>query len=156
MAAYATPAQKSYIDSLLIRSGLSAHDARLPLPVSASLTTVGASVLIQFLKTLEPVAPKRVAVDAEGVYRRGNIIYRVKRSRQTGNLYAMTLNMDSTEKIFRYEKGAIYQISQSDRLTLAQAKDIGHSYGFCVVCGRLLTDERSVRQGIGPVCAKRV
>lgn len=153
--AYASTKQRSYIAALLAQAGMAENDARLPMPVTSSLTTIGASVLINFLRTITPERPT-VKIETEGVYRQGNVIFRVKRSRQTGRLYAMTLDMDGPTKTFGYAAGAIYRLAPADRLTLEQAKAIGHMYGFCVVCGKLLTDEKSVKAGIGPVCAKRV
>lgn len=33
---------------------------------------------------------------------------------------------------------------------------IGLADGVCAVCGRVLTDEKSIEQGIGPVCISRL
>jgi hypothetical protein len=41
-------------------------------------------------------------------------------------------------------------------LTLARAAEIGLKYGICCVCGRSLTEEKSLKTGIGPVCAKNL
>lgn len=38
-------------------------------------------------------------------------------------------------------------------LTLDEAKTFGRMYGFCMRCGRTLTDEGSIAAGIGPICA---
>jgi hypothetical protein len=38
-------------------------------------------------------------------------------------------------------------------MPLAEAMAFGKMYGFCVRCGRTLTDEGSIAAGIGPVCA---
>ena len=57
---------------------------------------------------------------------------------------------------FEYDKGAIYKLTAGDRMTLEQAKLFGVETGLCCVCGILLTDPKSVANGIGPVCAKRV
>jgi hypothetical protein len=37
----------------------------------------------------------------------------------------------------------------------AEAKTLGSLYGFCVRCGATLTDDASIKAGIGPICAKR-
>lgn len=42
---------------------------------------------------------------------------------------------------------------QAERMTLEEAKTFGALYGFCVRCGKTLTDEGSIAAGIGPVCA---
>ena len=41
------------------------------------------------------------------------------------------------------------------RMTLEEAQEFGRLYGFCCVCGAILTDETSIENGIGPVCGKR-
>jgi hypothetical protein len=34
------------------------------------------------------------------------------------------------------------------------AAQMGRTVGYCVICGRFLTDAESVAKGIGPVCEK--
>jgi len=107
-------------------------------------------------------AAKRAVQDADttprpqaaGVYRDDSGVYRVVKSRQSGNLYAKKLNLKTGG--FDYASGAIYRLRETHRLTLEQAKAIGQETGICIVCGAFLTDPKSVERGIGPVCAKRV
>jgi hypothetical protein len=121
-----------------------------------ALTSAEASALIGSLLD----APRKSGgsfeqVTKEGVYQTADgEIYRVQTSRQSGNLYAKRL--DIFDGGFIYEQGAIRKLRPSDRLSVEQAKALGVQYGFCVVCGLLLTDPKSVEQGIGPVCIKRV
>lgn len=124
----------------------------------ASLSSAEASALIgQLLQ-----APRKSStstsyerITEEGVYQNAEgDIFRVQRSRESGNLYAKRL--DIFEGGFVYEAGLLRKITPSDRLGVEQAKALGVQYGFCVVCGILLTDPKSVEQGIGPVCIKRV
>jgi len=107
-----------------------------------------------------PAAPVQTNPVAEqGMYAKvdpsdfGLDIFRVKLS-QAGRLYALRLNTLTGE--FEYDRGAIKSLSADDRLTVEQAVAFGHTYGRCIVCGRDLTDPKSVAQGIGPVCIKRV
>lgn len=44
--------------------------------------------------------------------------------------------------------------AQNDPLAAAAA--YGHETGSCSVCGRLLTDPKSIELGIGPICADRM
>ena len=81
-------------------------------------------------------------------------IYRVRRSRTSGNLYAMAL--DPLSGAFAYARGAIYALTPTHRLTASEAAMVGQAWGMCVVCGAALTDPVSVARGIGPVCAKRI
>jgi hypothetical protein len=80
-------------------------------------------------------------------------IFKVQRSRESGNLYAKRLDLIEG---FIYEAGAIRNLKPSDRMTLDDAKAFGVQYGICCVCGALLTNEVSVAEGIGPVCGGRV
>lgn len=118
----------------------------------ANLTSAEASDLISLLLR----SPMRNAgVEEVGMYRVANgDIYRVHQSRETGNLYAKKLDVISNS--FEYEQGAIRRLKASDKMTLEQAKAWGMETGICCVCGAFLTDERSVAEGIGPVCAGRV
>ena len=42
------------------------------------------------------------------------------------------------------------------RMSLDEAKAFGAIYGFCVRCGRTLTDDASIAAGIGPICAEQM
>ena len=55
---------------------------------------------------------------------------------------------------FVYEKGAVYDIRLSDRMSLERAKELITLYGCCIACNRHLKAAKSVEQGIGPVCIK--
>ena len=122
----------------------------------ASLSSAEASALIgQLLNAPRKSGATFERVSEEGMYQNAEgEIYRVQRSRESGNLYAKRL--DVFEGGFVYEQGAIRKVKPSDRLSVEQAKALGVQYGFCIVCGQLLTDPKSVEQGIGPVCIKRV
>ena len=122
----------------------------------ATLTSVQASSLIETLMG----SPRKSGVSFERITEEGMYqnaagdIFRVQTSRQSGNLYAKRL--DIMDGGFIYEPGALRNIKPSDRLSVEQAKALGVQYGFCIVCGILLTDPKSVEQGIGPICIKRV
>lgn len=92
-----------------------------------------------------PVEPAR-----EGMYRMDDRIFKVQRAiHGSGNLYAKELVQGG----FVYAPGIIKRLNESHRMTLEQAKEYGALYGTCCVCGRTLTDEVSIANGIGPVCA---
>lgn len=108
-------------------------------------------------RPVRPVNPNPVTEvgmyrDAEGV------IYRVKRSRQNGALYAMRFFPQAHNRASRfvYAKGVIARLTADLRMTVADAQRIGVQFGVCCVCGAELTATESVANGIGPVCAKRV
>lgn len=117
----------------------------------ATLTSRQASDLISSLIN----APRTNAPVEEGMYRNANgVIYKVQKSRETGNFYAKCL--DVAEKKFVYEQGAMRGLTAQMRMSIDEAKAFGVEYGFCVVCAKFLTDPVSVAQGIGPVCSGRV
>ena len=120
----------------------------------ATLTSAEASSLItELLNSPRKLAAERVS--DEGMYRNAEgDIFRVQRSKESGNLYAKRL--DIIDGGFVYEAGAIRNLKPSDRMTLDEAKAFGVEYGICCVCGAFLTNEVSVAEGIGPVCGGRV
>jgi hypothetical protein len=102
------------------------------------------------------VAAKPVReLPTEGMYRtEDGTIYKVQVAHHgTGKLYAKKLVQEGDAWRFEYERGAIYRLTASDKMTLEEAKAFGALYGTCCVCGRTLTDEESIAAGIGPVCA---
>jgi hypothetical protein len=74
----------------------------------------------------------------------------------SGHLYAKRLTVcpESGTASFEMARGAIRLLSKSTRMTREQAAHYGHLYGVCCNCGRTLTDETSIAQGYGPVCAQ--
>ena len=86
-----------------------------------------------------------------GMYRKDGVVFRVKRSKQSGNLYAMRYNPLAPVKSerFVYERGGVFRLS-------ADAQKAGHEFGICCVCGAELSDPVSVERGIGPICVQRI
>jgi len=147
----ATDKQLSYIRALISRAGLPA-DTVLP------SSSAGASEFIEQLKLKAANfsasnTANTPALVAEGVYRRSSdgAMFRVQTSEQ-GRRYAKTLLPSGG---WGYERGAIFTLAASERLTLAQLEEWGLSTGVCAICGRLLSTAESVARGIGPVCASR-
>lgn len=122
-----------------------------------TLSSAEASSLISTLLN----APRKAGASAVarvsevGMYQTADgDIYKVQRSRESGNLYAKRLNI--IDGGFEYVQGAMRLIAPTDRMTLEVAKAFGVQYGICCVCGAFLTDPVSVSAGIGPVCGGRV
>ncbi len=99
-----------------------------------------------------PVTEVGMYRDADGV------VFRVKRSRESGNLYAMRFHPEAQVRSerFTYERGGIYRLSATQRMSVEQAQELGVRFGICCVCGAELTVTENVERGIGPVCAQRV
>lgn len=54
-----------------------------------------------------------------------------------------------------YAPGEGREVAHMTPMSLTEAAKFGHLHGVCFVCCRALTDPESVKNGIGPVCAKR-
>lgn len=89
----------------------------------------------------------------EGMYRVGDDIFKVYRTRETNRLVTKTL----TEDGFEYTgMKPLSFITAEHRMTLDEAKAYGKVTNTCCVCSRKLTKESSILDGIGPVCAGKV
>lgn len=155
----ATENQINYLRSLLA-SRVVASDVRADLEArlaDGTLDKARASSAIDSLRVAPKAAAPKVEL-SEGVYRRDGVIFRVHRSRESGNLYAKRLEFDlfgGSKPRFVYSKGAITALAPAHKMSREDAKAFGVETGICCVCGAFLTDDKSVAEGIGPVCAKR-
>ena len=105
-------------------------------------------------------------VTEPGMYMFGADIFKVQRSKTSGNLYAKRLQPIGGARLnhedievgweFIYDQGAVYRLKSADRMTVEEASLFGIKFGVCCVCGITLKDAKSVAAGVGPVCAKRV
>ena len=156
----ATERQVDYLRSLLASRKVDAdYRADLESRLADGILDKGrASDAISALRVApKAAAPSKPNVE-EGMYRKGGVIFRVHRSRESGNLYAKRLELDlmgSGKPSFVYAKGAIMSITTDDKMSRDDAKAFGVETGICCVCSAYLTDAKSVAEGIGPVCAKR-
>lgn len=94
----------------------------------------------------------------EGMHKVGDRIFKVQKAVYgSGYLYAKELVKGDTKSgfTFAHAPGAMKLLSGETKMTMEQAKEFGTLYGTCCVCGRLLTDEKSIAAGIGPVCAEK-
>lgn len=142
--------QAQFITRLLSEKTVS-DEVRAKIGDPSRLESKSASKVIDWLMR-QPNVTQDDAVTDEGMYIDGVSIYRVKRSKTSGRLYAMRL----VGSQFVYEAGAFRTLKASNRMTLEQAKAYGVKTGICCVCAATLTDPKSIAAGIGPVCAKRV
>lgn len=55
-----------------------------------------------------------------------------------------------------YSRGTIYALKPEWRMTFEECVEYGATFGNCCVCGRDLKVPKSVADGIGPVCAKKI
>lgn len=75
----------------------------------------------------------------------------------SGNLYGkrLVVEVPGEKGRFEYEPGLLRRIRPEWKMTLDQATAFGRLYGVCCQCAAVLTDERSIAAGIGPVCARK-
>lgn len=127
--------------------------------------------LLNSPKVAAPVKPgtsetPKPAEITEGMYRVSldngpkMTIYKVQRAvHGSGNLYAKRLMVDDSvtpaDVWFEYAAGVVRRLRPEHKMSLEDAKRFGALYGTCCVCGRTLTDEKSIEAGIGPVCATK-
>lgn len=89
-------------------------------------------------------------VTEPGVYFDGERYYKVVQNQEGTRLYAKVWDAE-----WQYAPGAIRDLTADMKVTAEQAARFGKLWGSCVFCSRLLTDERSVEVGYGPVCADK-
>lgn len=176
----ATEKQLGFIKSLRDGRELSEVDAaKLGRALDRGFNTREASDIIKWLqaqpvKAVEITAPVAVAELAagqsspeptevtEGMWTMAEVIYKVQKAvHGSGHLYAKRLvvspEFEGQSVTFEYTPGAVKQLEVGGRkLTLEEAKAFGALYGTCCVCGRTLTKESSIEDGIGPICASKL
>lgn len=87
----------------------------------------------------------------EGMYKVGDDIFKVYFT-QAGHIATKQLTEDGFEYTGRKP---LSMIKPEHRMTLDEAKEYGKVTGTCCNCGRLLTNEESIANGIGPICATK-
>ena len=127
------------------------------------------SITVDRKKTLADygLAPKPKA--PAGLVRNGAFklpngdIFIVKPSKTNkGHFYAKKLVIAPSQRLtkggavvdfdFEYAPGAIYQLTEADRMKPEEATALMIKYGRCIMCGRPLKVAQSVERGMGKVC----
>jgi hypothetical protein len=117
-----------------------------------------ASALIDALMA----APRKPKAEAKpGYYTLAGDVFVVVQNKAKTHTYAkqMVIHLTADDKkrgSWEYKPGLGAQLAKSVPLTVQEAARLGHLHGICMVCGAALTDPKSVTNGIGPVCAKRL
>ena len=150
----ATDKQISFIKSLADRKGFNLAESL------TSLTKSSASRMIETLLSMKDKPRNEVAIKApntvaatvtEGMYARDGKIFKVYFNQAHTRLLAKEL-IDGS---FEYQGMASRFVKPEHRMTIEQAKEYGKVTGTCCVCSRRLTDENSISEGIGPICASK-
>lgn len=82
----------------------------------------------------------------------------MKKINKLGAEEGIYLNNQGIFKLYTTQSGHLFakKLRPETKMTLEQAKHYGKMYGMCIKCGRTLTDEVSIAEGIGPVCAGKM
>lgn len=148
-----SPKQSAYIASLL---ELRMAPAGLAATFEEGMAASQASRLIDKLvkcpwKNEKPQVKKGEPV-CEGFYCQGLDYYKVQTSKSSGKRYAKIWNGQGWD----FAPGAIYKLTDADKLTQEQAAMFGKKTGHCCICSKLLTNPESVSAGIGPICSGKM
>jgi hypothetical protein len=154
----ATERQIAYATRLATEADMPGDQRTAMLGIIPAMSKTAISALIDGLRTLPKIPrqaePVKAEISEEGIYLLGDAVYKVQRSKTSGNLYAMALASDGR---FAYDRGAIFTLRREGAApaTLEDAIAYGLRTGRCCCCGHDLTHPDSIATGIGPVCAKR-
>jgi len=165
---YASAKQLAFLSSLVAereQSILGEAAITEPFPV---MTAASASETITVLLALPKKSAGGPAAEplAVGMYRtEAGEIFKVQESK-AGNRYAKKLVQIGGNRLteagetvqfeFEYAPGAVRSLTAAMRLTVEEAKAFGIRFGVCCVCGKTLTEAKSVALGIGPVCITKL
>lgn len=128
-----------------------------------ALTQGWASARIEEYQAL----PKRAMPSVPpGYYRTGTGLDRrffvVVQTRDKARTYAKELQLDPDDQTGKkqwhwvYVPGAVNALRGLTPLSVEEASEWGKLHGACIICGRHLEDPKSVKDGIGPRCARKV
>ena len=144
----ATEAQIKFLRSLLVEKieDEAKSAAALAWLDTHRISKATASAKISEYKAMPTM--RRAFELAEGMYRVGDEIFKVYCT-QAGHSATKQLTEDGFEYTGRKP---LAMIKPEHRMTLEEAKAYGQVTGTCCNCGRTLTDETSIAEGIGPIC----
>ena len=161
----ATPKQSQFILRLLAEKAVKPEAAeRLARRIDdEDVTKREASTYIEWLmaqprKQQEaPVATAAPTVEVaplelDKLYEFDGKVYRIFKSRSTGSFYAKV----SDDGQWVYAPGVVRQLTADMRITLDRALELSKISSRCVRCHKRIEVEKSVRQGMGPVCIKKI
>lgn len=93
-------------------------------------------------------------VEFPGVYEINGDVFVVKWNQSKTRLYAKQWIRTASGAHLDYISGAIYRLHPCNRINYERALELSVEFSACCVCGKTLTDPKSVKRGIGPVCKR--
>lgn len=157
----ATAKQIAFVNRLAAEKDLTPELAQSVAMVESSASRAVSSLIDILIsrprrRVAAPATPAEELTD--GMYRVGHKIFKAYIG-QSGRLLCKELvqGFDAFDDAWSFEyRGMAHRyVAASQKMSLAEAKEFGAIYGICCCCGRTLTDEVSIAEGIGPVCARR-
>lgn len=167
LEAPATEAQINYLTTLVHQHSDMGTEVVDLWKLSGSLTKGFASTMIEDLKsqpklrTTMPPYRDGSAVEL-GFYRTAaGEFYEVVLTKDKQRRYAKILkrNLEPGKNAtwsWEYRKGALSALKGLVPLSIGEAGEWGKANSRCIICLRPLTDEDSIKKGIGPSCARRL
>ena len=122
-----------------------------PVEATQAVETVQAMEPVQVIESVRREPAK------EGYYLYEDQYYHVVLSKY-GRPYAKVLVDDADRKhgTWEYVRGMVFTLTQEHKVDRIIAQRFGREHGYCMICGRTLTDPDSVARGIGPICIERL
>lgn len=156
----ATDKQISFVAKLLSEKDVSAllADQAESVIVGAASVKYASGVIDDLLKCKKATvvaAPVVDEISVEGFFLSNGVVYRTKRSKTSGKLYAKRLIIHGNHVEWEYAPGAFSTLTMADAMTAEQAAEYGAQTGHCAYCGRKLEDDISRAYYMGPVCATK-
>jgi uncharacterized protein DUF6011 len=151
MATYASPKQIAFATKLI--------NERVTETVVQDLNGITSREISRMIDALLR-APRRneKPPTAPGFYVNDGTVIRVQWNKDKTHTYAKRLVIDSFARkgTWTYAPGIAATLATAVPLTVEEAARLGHAHGVCMICGRELTVPKSVEDGIGPVCIKKI
>lgn len=64
--------------------------------------------------------------------------------------------VEAADVSWELARGVVHELTADQKLSLEEAAAFGQLYGVCCCCAAILTDEKSIAAGIGPICATKL
>lgn len=107
--------------------------------------------------------PTRRNVRAEdGIYRHNGEVYKVQTAvnasglRYAKHLKVTKISEDEYSGEWERSPGMVFKLLPEEKLSIEEAAAFGKLYGICCICGTVLSNEKSIERGIGPVCLQKM
>jgi hypothetical protein len=106
-------------------------------------------------KCSAPADAPRITVESKRAYRCDDGTVAIAYTTQNGRIAMRRLVIHEDNKgSLEYWKGGVAIVSATGSLlTQEQASELGKVYGFCICCGKDLSEDQSLAVGYGRTCA---